>query len=320
MRSVVREAGDLARTAARLYLEGGPGADAAIAQKVAGLVLLGLDGLRGGISADERTRLRAAARREAADHAVARGETDALLERLERFRPAILKGRALAGLWPAPELRPPGDLDLLLDEEDLEEAARLLVETGFRQLPGEPQLRLRRGATGVELVPPAGRAVGVDLHARPFRSVGHRLAGPALLARARTDGSLRRLDDADRLLFTFVHAAKHAVRGAKWLFDLIALSHASAPLTVALARHRAVEARVDRAFDASAWLAAQAGAPVSPVHLPLALRPLFSVEQALTGTPVGPGGRYALELLLEQSVRDRARMAAGFVERRLRAR
>jgi hypothetical protein len=320
MRSVVRDGSDLGRTAARAYLERGPGVDAAISQKVAGLVLLGLDGVRTGVSREQRARLRVAARREAADQLVARRETDELLARLVPFRPAILKGRALAELWPAPELRPPGDLDLLLDEGDVEAAATLLAGDGFRRLPDEPKLRFRPGATGVELVPPPGRTVGVDLHARPFRSVGHGVTGAALLARASADGPLRRLDDADRLLFTFVHAAKHAARSAKWLFDLIALAQAGSPATFAVARHRAVEARVDRCFDAAAWLAARAGAPVPPSRLPALLRPLFSVEQALNGSPLPFSGRYALELLLEQSVGERARLAAGFLERRLRAR
>jgi hypothetical protein len=159
--------------------------------------------------------------------------------------------------------------------------------------------------------------VGVDLHARLFRSVGHRLTGAALLERARPDGPLRRLDEADRLLFTFVHAAKHAVRNAKWLFDLIALARVSSPATFALARQRAVLARIDRPFDAAGWLASRAGASVPSVRLPAALRPLFSVERALTGVPLRRRGRYALEVLLEQSVTARARLALGLLEQRL---
>lgn len=302
----------LERLAAQLFLASGAhGVERAVAQGLAGLVLAGSDE---GLDPSLRQQLRVAARREAADHAHASREIDALLDTLAHFRPAILKGPTLAELWPAPHLRPPGDLDLLLDQEALDGAVGLLQTVGFRRAPAEPPSLVRRPDTGVSLLPPRDRSVVADLHVRLFRSVGHRLSGAALLARAHPDGRLRRLDDADRLLFTCVHAAKHGVRSAKWLFDVIALLHATGPEVLAEAQRRAREARVERPLDAALAIAERA----LGMHRPLL--PFFSVEAALAARPLSRVGGYALELLLEPGLLARARMAAGLAERVLLAR
>jgi putative nucleotidyltransferase-like protein len=305
----------------------------AIAQRVAGLWLSGLPAPLSPAMVMREPLTRAAAR-ELADAETARRESIELLGWLAAagLTPTVLKGRALQRWWPAP--RPAGDLDLLLPEPAVARAATALEAHGFRRVPGETRGRFRPPPTGVELAPPAGRAVGVDLHERLFRSVGGQLAAATVLARstpAMLDGvAVRALDPVDRLVFVYVHAAKHGVRALKWLFDACALALDAAPETLAAAVTLAERNGLGRPF----WATARLVAALLPERLPapslaaIAPSPLLAaliarcidLQDVIAARPLGALDRYALELLLESSLRARLRMALGVAERLFRAR
>jgi hypothetical protein len=159
---------------------------------------------------------------------------------------------------------------------------------------------------------------------RVFRSVGARLTADDLLARARpgtlAGQAVRLLDPADELLFVAVHAAKHGLRELKWLLDLRAVADAADEPTWRAAVVRAREAAVTRAFFAAAHLVAATrpfGARPSRLTRALLAR-LISVDGAVRGSAPARWERYALELLLEESVPARLRALAGVVERLVR--
>jgi hypothetical protein len=300
------------------------GAELATRQGLAGLFLEGLAPDEGGPLRDT---LRRAAQREAAHDAQVAREIDAVLETLSALglEPVPLKGRALAlEAWPRPALRPPGDLDLLLEPLGVEDAAIALVAKGYRRTAEAGPGRLRVGPTGIELMPPEGRKMGVDLHARLFRSVGSRLDATALLARAQPSTlqghAVRALSPADRLLFLFVHAAKHGVRTLKWLLDLHAVAALADEPTWQAAVERAGETGCARAFWAAASLIGEAAPEAAraatrpPGAVRVVIERLISVEDAVRATPLSRAERYALELVLEPSLAARAKMGLGMVE------
>jgi len=87
---------------------------------------------------------------------------------LERVRAAVsgpvvlMKGPEIAALWPAPQLRPYSDVDLLV--EDAAEAQRTLLAAGFRPV-GDPRLYVDIHHLRPLLAP--GLAVAVEVHDRP---------------------------------------------------------------------------------------------------------------------------------------------------------
>ncbi|HZU82390.1 MAG TPA: nucleotidyltransferase family protein [Polyangiaceae bacterium] len=303
----------------------------AIARRLAGLFLDGADraGRRPSLAPATLERLRAAARREAADDLAIARETDEVLSLLESLSPLIFKGRALAfEAWPRPELRPPGDLDLLAEPGAVAEAASRLRARGYRPAPREPPLPLRRPDTGTTLLPPPGRRLVVDLHERPFRSVGHRIDPARLLARARPalvgGRAVRALDEADRLLLVAVHAAKHGGRELKWLLDLHALARRATEATWSrLARRARATGTARPLWAALVLLDGLPGVALDgilralrpPPPWPRLLRSLIARELAVAGAPLGRAQGYALEVALEPSLPSRARMAAGLLAR-----
>jgi hypothetical protein len=334
----------LASAAVALFAKTPPdpwrGSEAAIRERLAGLYL---DGLAASPEELPLLRLQRARQREALDDlAYARGIDTVLSALAERgIAPVPWKGRALAlAYWPRPELRPAGDLDLLIEPDALEPAVSALERHGYRRAPDESRGLLRRTPTGVELVPPKGGRVVVDLHTRPFRSVGHRITAADLLARARPSTlqglPVRALDAADLLHLVFVHAAKHAVRSPKWLLDLLAIACASDEATWATALERAAAHGTTRPMWAAARLTAQLSALLADDPLRAHLRPelldaiapaapmshlidrIFSLDKAATSAPLSSWERYALEIVLEPGLVARARMAAGVAERLLR--
>ena len=65
---------------------------------------------------------------------------------------AVLKGTSFAYLYPHPELRTIGDIDILVDEENLDEACRALQADGFApSYTAEKHLCLQKGAVWVEM-------------------------------------------------------------------------------------------------------------------------------------------------------------------------
>lgn len=307
------------------------GARRACDRRLAAIYLAGLAARGGEVAPDARRELALAARREAGDEARSRRETAEILDALAGLPVAPWKGRALAALWPPAPARPPGDLDLILPAEALADAAARLEAHGFTRAPVEHRARFRPLPVGLELWPPPGRATPVDLHTRPFRSVGERIDGAALLARCSPgllDGHpVRMLDPADRLLLVFVHAAKHAARSPKWLLDLAAVARAASPGDWASAAGRARDTGSARALWAAARLAADLpSVPVPPALLdelappPLAraaLARLLTVDGAAFARPRTTAEGYAIELLLEPSLAARLRRVAGVVEARL---
>jgi hypothetical protein len=313
------------------------GATLAMSRKLAGLFRFGLSTFAESVPLNKATEraLERAVRTEAADAMVAREQCAQVLERmnLRGLRPVVLKGRSLAlTVWPRPEFRPAGDLDLLIDEESMEGAVEALRACGYRPAPGDPRGRFRPQPHEITLVQSNAGVAAVDLHSRLFRSVGHRIDTPLLLVRAREttlDGcSARVLDDADHLLFLLIHSAKHAVSRLKWLLDLYALALRTDAETWKRALHRAHATRTERPFFAAARLLAELpGDAIDPeilqaVRPPLLIRkPLAAlIELQRTIREVAPTRleRYWLEVLLEGSVPARARMAAGLLERWIR--
>lgn len=65
---------------------------------------------------------------------------------------AILKGTSVAYLYPHPELRTIGDIDILVDEENLDEACKALQADGYAPShTAEKHLCLQKGAVWVEM-------------------------------------------------------------------------------------------------------------------------------------------------------------------------
>ena len=65
---------------------------------------------------------------------------------------AVLKGTSVAHLYPHPELRTIGDIDILVDEENLDEACKALQADGFApSYTAEKHLCLQKGAVWVEM-------------------------------------------------------------------------------------------------------------------------------------------------------------------------
>jgi len=328
-------------TSASLLSRGGDralGAARAIRLHLAGLYLRGLDALGqpgDALSLEQRAELMRATRTEAMDVAVHAREQGQVLDALASrgIRPVLFKGENLArAAWPDPALRPAGDIDLLLEPDLLEEAVSALAAKGYRPVPGERPNAFRPTPIGVGMVPPAGRAAVVDLQIHLFRSVGHRVAARDLLARARLvpigSATVRELDPVDNLQVILVHAAKHGLRHPKWLLDLFGLSLRAEEADWQEVLRRCRKTSTERPVFAAARVLSELPAtrlpplfekPLAPSR-PIAsfLGAIFSAEHAANGTPLRLWERYALELLLEPSLRARARMAAGLLYRLIR--
>jgi Uncharacterised nucleotidyltransferase len=307
------------------------GAGEATQRGLAGLFLYGLstrDTVGDRLPPATEAATRRGALREVADEAVSVREIGEILEALGRrgHHPLVLKGRLLAvDLWPRPHHRPPGDLDLLLEPEEIPDAIEALSASGYRPLPAwrHPEI------CSVILQPAAGRLTPVDLHWRLFEMIGSRIETAPILGRARpamlAGHRVRRLESADELLFLLIHAAGHGFSRLKWLLDLYALALRSDPLTWENAVERALASRTSRPFHVSAAiLAALPGLSIDPVLLEsiAPARPVRSIlarlvrqESAVRERPVLQWDRYALHLLLEESLWTRARRATRLLQR-----
>jgi hypothetical protein len=130
---------------------------------------------------------------------------------LEGLSFTVLKGPALAHvIYAQPELRPFGDLDLLVHSEDLERASAVLHELGYRRkfLEPRPGFSRRFGHTVLHV----GNGLEIDLHRTlvggPFGSL---LDPDELLASSRRfelgGVELQRLDDEGLFLNACIHAS-----------------------------------------------------------------------------------------------------------------
>lgn len=131
-----------------------------------------------------------------------------------------LKGPLLgARLYPAPDLRPSTDLDLLVRPGDLEPAAAALAARGwtrsdapraawfYRRLHHHVHLD-REGSPTIELHHRAASAFGSEIPAGP------------LIERARPYGGGLVLAPEDEWLYLAVHAAAHRFERLGWLYEL----------------------------------------------------------------------------------------------------
>jgi hypothetical protein len=188
----------------------------------------------------------------------------------------VLKGSAYVfALYGEPGIRPPGDLDLLVPPERLDEATARLESEGYTLVGRSDRHGLR------ELAGP-GRPAGkgnVDLHSRigPWRSwtaPGYPLDLAALWRRARPlplPGCPQpplQLGPEDALLFTGFQAGQHGFDKFTSTLDLYAFARAG---------------EVDQARLVS--VLAEAGGHPFRVHLFWALE----LSRALHGAPIPPG-------------------------------
>ena len=276
----------------------------------------------------DRPLLVAEARRQAGHRLLAEREVRGVLRALADagIDAAPWKGLAVAEYWQSAS-RPVGDLDLLLAPQHLERAAELLLSAGYRRAPEARAGLLRRGPTGVELLPPEGRVVTVDLHERAFRSVGHRIETAPLLARSTpallANAPVLRLDVVDHFHLLLVHAAKHALTYAKWRLDLVAVASLLDAYQWSVLEQRIALARTERpvalAIAVLGPLARTFQLAVAPTRASVAriVTKAWSRDAASPAALSKPE-RYLLEWALEPGLRARARMVAGIGEAWLR--
>ncbi len=326
-----RRARWMVRQRAPKSIELANGARRAIALHLAGIYRLGLKQPNVvdpaiGLLADDLDR---AQRVEMADSLVASHQAAEALRAMLAggIRPVVLKGWSLADrLWPRPWMRPPGDLDVLVEEEALGDTIRVLAQLGFRPSQGEVPGRWRPVPSGIDMWR-SGPGVSVDVHTRLFRTVGSGFAARDVLSRA-TPGSLlgvpvRLLAPADEILFLLIHAAKHGAVRAKWMLDLHAVRLTYPPEVWAEAAERAIASGTTRPVWAAVRLLGrqlQMSAEVKrAIRPPLLARALISglVRASETGRhlPFVPWPAYALEWFLEDRVARRITRLLGVIER-----
>jgi hypothetical protein len=148
------------------------------------------------------------------------------------LRYAVLKGPALARLYPRPQLRSYVDLDLLVDPVDLGSAVQHLESAGLRLL--DRNWRLLRERLPGELHLRAPRGTVVDLHwtltNRAANREGFQIDVPGMLGRAaRPPDQLSHpvLDGTDNLLHVALHAALSGGDRIGWFVDVVHSAHAA---------------------------------------------------------------------------------------------
>lgn len=139
----------------------------------------------------------------------------------------VLKGPVLSELaHPVPGLRPYGDLDLLVDPQDLEDVVHVLQGLDWRLQDTNHRLLQRAVPGELHLRSPSG--IDMDLHwsitnARAARqwlpvSTSHLLARRVVRSVGRLQ--LPTLDDVDLLLHLCLHAARSGADILLWLLDV----------------------------------------------------------------------------------------------------
>src|SRR5262245_43474302 len=264
------------------------GARRARERRLAGLFLhgVGTRTIATGWVLDTQTRvpLERAARGEEIQDAVAAQEFGIILSLLSGLDPppVVLKGRLLAHqVWPRAWHRPSSDLDLLVGRADAGPVIATLVAAGYRM----PHPHPLREISGLLLQCPPDRVTPVDLHWRPFRSVGRGIDAEGLLERAQTttlEGRrVRILDEPDRLLHLLVHSVTHGLRRTKWVLDLYGSALQADVATWREVIRRALASRSTRpVFAAASVIAGLPGSPVDPGLL-RSIRPPWPVRPAL---------------------------------------
>jgi len=305
----------------------------AIESGLAGLFGLGVlhRQIAGDVDPEIDVALARAARHEAAAYLAVRERARRLLSALADvgIEPVVLKGAAFAErYWPEARMRPPGDLDLLVPESELGAALAALARNGYRPVQGGSPGRWRPAFAGVDLWPPDA-GVCVDLHTRLFRSVGSGIESEPVLARGTSAVycgiPVRRLDAADEIVFTVIHAALHGAVRIKWMLDLHALALARADDMWDEAARRAAAAGASRPFWAGArWIPKTQTRSVRswscpnppPVHLRPIIRRLVAPGDATIHPLRARLGTYGRAWFLEERRAVRYAHLAGVVERK----
>lgn len=140
----------------------------------------------------------------------------------------LMKGMALrACLYPKRDLRPMGDVDMLIHERDWPRVRRVFHSIGLR-----PQADMvhpeyfPRFYYECPFVTSDVPAVRLDLHVRPFRPILYRdqVPGQAMWLMPRSFELLGRMVRTPGLDETFihlcVHGAVHGLSGLRWLYDI----------------------------------------------------------------------------------------------------
>jgi len=302
------------------------GARRAIESGLAGIFRLGVvhRQVAGDVDPAIELALTRAARHETAAHLAARERARRLLSALSDvgIEPVVLKGGAFAErYWPQAYMRPSGDVDLLVAESELGAALAALARNGYRPVQGGPPGRWRPAFAGVDLRPPDAGAC-VDLHTRLFRSVGSGIESAPVLARSTRAEycgiPVRRLDAADEIAFTVIHAAVHGAVRTKWTLDLHALALARDDDAWDEAARRAAAAGASRPFWAGArWILRSWSCPnPPPIHLRPILRRLVAPGGATTDPLRSRLGAYGRAWFLEERRAVRYARLAGVVERK----
>lgn len=167
------------------------------------------------------------------------------------IRCAPFKGVAFADRWyPAGAIRPSADVDVLIDPENGDSAARVLVDRGFR-------VEARTGWAAYErwrheLKATRRGSTPIELHLNVNDSFGVHIPTSPILDRAST--SMKRtaivsLDRVDELVLVTVHAVSTLFLAAKWLMDvkLLVLGAQDRELESAVVRAR--ELGISSAFE-----------------------------------------------------------------------
>ncbi len=172
--------------------------------------------------------------------------------------PAVaLKGPLFAArYYPRPSARGTTDIDLLVGEQDLREAAAALATVDYRVTESDAQVAwARRAHHHLQLARPG--APDVELHFHAYRGFGITLRAPALADRSVAVPDLRwiRVPSAeDELVYLAVHAAAHRFGRLAWLYDLRLVVERMSPEALEVAAGRARAWGVSRALSLAAEL------------------------------------------------------------------
>jgi hypothetical protein len=144
-----------------------------------------------------------------------------------------LKGPLMAERFYAlPFLRPSNDIDLLIRENDVSAAARVMTKLGF-QLDGRYPWHLQRrlihhlnfGATDVS----PRVEVHYDLRAGRHKFESTEFLDRSVSWRSPTGVESSVMSAADEAFYSTVHAANHAFHRLRWLYDAITIARTLSP-------------------------------------------------------------------------------------------
>lgn len=230
-----------------------------------------------------------------------------------QLRGVALKGALLAErLYSDPSARPTTDIDLLVEERDLDRAARALCAIGYTPSQDPSETHFRAAGHHLHLLHPA--APCIELHFHAYRGFGRILRSEPLLGRSVvTSGftSVRVLEPEDELLYLAVHAAGHRFMRLGWLYDLLLLVRRLDGRSQTIARTRAMETGMSRPFALALELVeALFGVRASTDRQALAYR--RRLLSTLTEEPSGSLARSATRFAYTIALCDDAQAARSY--------